>query len=178
MLNNLSWPHYLTAMLVLLAIYYLVIGLKYYHPELRHIFNKYFKRDISQHRLPEALIYEEPEALPAQNAAPLAGDVEYLAEADDLMDKTEEFIGRFKKVTAQAATKTYSPTLLIHSLQLLFTEYPQIKNSPHRAAISELIASECEQTGTAQLSEDEVDAWWDEFSAVPAPGPSSTQVNT
>lgn len=170
-LNHVSWGTYLQTIAFALVIYYIIIGLKYYRAELQALRQRFFRQNSPAGHLPEALIYEEDEV--ARDITPLEEEVSYVAEADEDMKKIEEFIGRFKKLIAQAADKSYAPATLIHSLQILFTEYPQIKNSPHRSAISELIANECEQTGTAQLSEDVVDAWWDELPAVPKPGPGS-----
>jgi hypothetical protein len=175
-LNHLSWSMYLQSIAIGLLIYYIIIGLKYYRTEIQALYDRFYKKAAREDRLPEALIYQEEDN--ATDPALLEDEVSYVAEADEDMEQTEEFIRRFKKLVAQAADKSYAPATLIHSLQILFTEYPQIKNSPHRTAISELIANECEQTGTAQLSEDVVDAWWDELPAVPKPGPGSIQASS
>jgi hypothetical protein len=170
LLNHLSWSVYLQITAILLVSYYIVIGLKFYRNELIAFFNKCTGRNDLENGLPDALIYEEPMAQPGHSGLN-AEEGSYVAEADSSTEIIEEFIGRSRKLIEQAALKTYSPAALIYNLQQLFTEYPQLKSSAHRTAIGELIADACGQNGTAELSEDEVDAWWDELHVVASSGP-------
>jgi len=67
---------------------------------------------------------------------------------------------KIKVVIKRAADKPFAPDELIPQLQLILQE-PQTFSDAEKAAISHLIVAECENTGTALLTEEEVDAWWE-----------------
>jgi len=63
---------------------------------------------------------------------------------------------------AESSGEAYEPAATTQKLKAILRRYTQFRNSPHRAAINSLIVAECEKAGIAQLSEQEVDMWWDE----------------
>ena len=79
---------------------------------------------------------------------------------DDDFAEVEHLIERLKSVIADASDKKLIPQELKQYLNLLLQEYPNIKNSPFRTSINELVASECEKYGAVSLSEDEVELLW------------------
>jgi hypothetical protein len=80
--------------------------------------------------------------------------------ADDDFAEVEHLIERLKSVIADASGKKLIPQELKKYLHLVLQEYPNIKNSPFRTSINELVASECEKYGAVTLSEDEVELLW------------------
>ena len=79
---------------------------------------------------------------------------------DDDFAEVEHLVERVKSVIADAYGKKLIPQKLKQYLHLGLHEYPNIKNSPFRTSINELVASECEKYGAVTLSEDEVELLW------------------
>ena len=61
---------------------------------------------------------------------------------------------------AESSSQPYEPAATIQKLKTILRRYPRLQNSPRRAAINSLIVAECEKTGIARLSEQDVDQWW------------------
>ena len=157
MLSHLSWTNYLQAAVLSLLLYYVYVALCYYATELRRLFRSSIGAAQNGRELPEPLVYHGPENRGPVSALPVTAN-EFLPE--DTFIEAEILITNLKHYIAEAANKPYSPGVLIAQIKRVFQENISFKNSPHRLAINELIVSECEKTGTAQLTEEEVDQWW------------------
>ena len=155
MLSHLSWGVYLEVLIVLLVIYYAVIGIRFYQNELQSL----FKGGVIKSRKPVAapLFSNETTATGAGQA-----DEPHTAEAaDDTQEQVDAVIGELKAIIKDASGKPYNPPVLTGQIRQLFRDNYTLKNSPYREAINELVAAECEKTGTATLTEEEVNEWWD-----------------
>ena len=157
MLNHLSWTSYFEAVIVLLVIYYLFIGIRFYATDIKQLFAPAGKR-AADNRLPEQLVFKDAEK-PVEG---LPEEVIYGQEnyTDDDIQQADELISSIKKRITAANGKTYSPDTLLPQLKAIFQEHGSLKISPHRPAINEQVVTECERTGVAELTEDEVDQWW------------------
>ncbi|MFD0795465.1 hypothetical protein ACFQZX_17720 [Mucilaginibacter litoreus] len=156
MLNHLSWTSYFEAVALLLVIYYIFIGIRFYSDDVRKFFEQ-------QNPKPSQ---DEPEQPGFEETAPLQAEPEisdqYVQDnyPDADIRETDDLIAEAKSLINAAANKAYSPESLIIRLSELFSKYTSLKISPYRPAINELVVSECERTGVAALTEDEVDEWW------------------
>jgi hypothetical protein len=158
MLNHLSWTSYFEAVIALLVIYYLFIGVRFYATDIKQLFASGGK-SVAANSLPEQLVFKDVEK-PAEG---LPEEVIYGQEnhPDNDIQQTDELISSIKKrVAAASSGKTYAPDRLLPELKAIFTEHRSLKTSPHRQAINEQVVTECERTGVAELTEDEVDQWW------------------
>ncbi len=164
MLNQLSWTTYFEIVIFLTALYYIFVLFTYYREDARQLLQSQ-KPTSETHQVPEALRYEQPEKVEKFE------QIEYPADEnpqDDILDKlqnedfatAEKFIEQVKVCIKNASGKPYAPAILIPQIKKLFRENPDLLNSPQRPSINELIVQECESTGTALLTEDEVDQWW------------------
>jgi hypothetical protein len=156
MLNHYSWTSYFVAVALLLVIYYIFIGIRFYGNDIRKIFKS---RDaVPAQDEPQQTVHEDP----AVTQPELDYADQYVQDnyPDNDIRETDDLIAEAKSLINAAANKAYSPKSLIARLRELFARYTSLKTSPHRPAINEMILSECERTGVAELTEDEVDAWW------------------
>lgn len=163
LLNPISWSAYLEIAAILTIAYYAYISWKYYRPEIDQFFAR-LKGETSEKESrailqchPEAVaerISEPSTAVPAPDRATgIANYKERLGAVRDLGVALADYIH-------EASGKPYAPATLIPKLKKLLNDYPDVAASHERDEINLLIVRECEKTGTALLSESEVDMWW------------------
>jgi hypothetical protein len=157
MLNHLSWTSYSEIIIFLLVIYYTFIGIRFYGSAIKGLLGLSPKNGNTQ-QLPEQLIYQEA-STPVNN---LPEEVSYASGSypDDDIREADELIASAKNSIAEASEKAFAQERLIAGLKNIFKTHKSLKTSPHRSAINELVVTECERTGTAGLTEEEVDQWW------------------
>lgn len=151
MLNSISWQDYLTAAAISAAIYYLVIGLRYYREDLKKAFSGPGR---TNHRTTS---YEDMGDTGVISIAEKASQSEPLNEE---FDEVEHLIDRVKRLIADTVEKGLDEKPFRQSLRGLFQEYPALKTSLLRSSINELVVSECEKYGTVTISESEVEELW------------------
>jgi len=160
MLHQISWTSYIEVLIGLLAIYYAYVALKYYADDIRGILNRVGQKPTGSQNLPDVLQYEEPE--PATSIVNSATHSNPDNQPDDSIEEADQLVGQIKQCIQTASGKPFAPAMLIPQIKKLFRDNPYLQDSPHRPAINELVVSECERLGTAQLNEDEVDKWWED----------------
>jgi hypothetical protein len=155
LLHPISWHQYLAAALVAAIIYYLVLILRCYRPELQNL-----QRSIAgnKHSNPlQALQYqpaeEELTAAPVQDPTGIMPHQEAISDADILA-------GQLKACIAKAADQPFAPAILVPQLKQILQRHTALTASAERPAINHLVVRKCEKTGTALLTEEEVDQWW------------------
>jgi hypothetical protein len=156
MFTNISWTDYIIAVVLLLTAYYFFVGMRYFSADLKDLISGNrklkFKATLPHDSSGENILsYEEkyPEESPALETT-----------TDDNFSEVEQLIERLKSVIADTSGKKLIPQEFKQYLNQMFLEYPNIKNSPFRSSINELVASECEKYGAVTLSEDEVELLW------------------
>lgn len=156
MLKNISWSDYIIAVAILLVIYYLFVGMKYFSGEVKDLLSG--KRKLKLR-----------EALPASHAEyPMGQEPDdqetgrFEETTDNEFTEVEHLIERLKAVVADAARKKLIRQEFKQYLSMILKEYPTVRYSPLRSSINELIVSECQKYGAVTLSEDEVELLWKE----------------
>lgn len=158
MLNQVSWTTFFEIIIFLAAVYYLFVLFRYYAGDIRQMLQPR-SDETTDHQIPDALRFEQPEEVHHAHVEPvLRAGPESLP--DDTLEETSEIRGQLKQCIQRASGKSFAPAVLIPQIKKLFRDFPDLQFSPHRPAINELVVQECERTGTALLTEDEVDAWW------------------
>jgi hypothetical protein len=156
LLHQISWHQYLIVAFVAAIIYYLVVALRYYRPELQNL-----QRRVSGDKPGEqlqALQYQAAEEEKEVKTAP-AQDLNEQPYHREAVTDIDIFTGKLKACITKAADKPFSPAILIPQLKIILKENQHITTSD-RPAINQLIVNECEKTGTALLTKEEVDQWW------------------
>ena len=158
MFTNISWANYLIVVSILLAIYYLFIGLRFYIHELKNVFlNRSIQLGSFQNNSSgKARTHSESDqGLSEPSNEPFVED------ANDAYKEVEDLISRLKISIEEGVRDQRSKQDFSQNLKLILKEYPSLKKSTFRAAIIELIISECEKYGSTILNEDEVAVLWD-----------------
>lgn len=167
MLNNISWSNYISIILLLLAVYYIIVGAKFYSQEIQDLVRG--RKKLSFHSISSAIPVQDeedpetsvqtmqPELFVSDKKNGSAPD-----ETDDTLDQVRELTQGIRKVIADAVEQNYIKEEFVLSLQLLLKKYAFLKGSPSLAAINNLIASECEKYGYLQLSAEECVILWNE----------------
>jgi hypothetical protein len=156
MLTNISWTDYLIAVAILLTIYYLYVGLRYFSADFKDLFSGKRKQNSKTALSNDA---DDESTLSTGESTP--AEINAFDEtSDDEFAEVEHLIERLKVVIADASPKKLVPQEFKHYLHLVLKEYPSVQNSPLRSSVNELIVSECEKYSAVTLSEDEVDLLW------------------
>jgi hypothetical protein len=160
LLNPISWSAYLETVAVLAIAYYVFIGWKYYRPEISQLIARISGQKGASRELPAALQYQSegaPETAAPHRAFQAEGRPGVYEEA--LLNQ-QELANELTQCIASATDKPFAPAILIPKLKKILNDYPDIAATTVREEINALIVRECEKTGTALLSESEVDMWW------------------
>ena len=157
MLHQFTWHQYFITVVVLTIIYYLLILLRYYLPELQKLISPWHGCS-SESPLPDVLRYEQTEkATPDQRAE----DNKRASPYPESPSEANHLSVQLNACISIAAEKPYAPDALIRQIKKILHEHSELAVSPERPKINQLVVRECEKTGTALLTEEEVDQWWE-----------------
>jgi hypothetical protein len=157
LLNHLSWASYFETVILLLVIYYLFVGFRFYKTEIQRLLGNTVKNNSYQN-VPGQLQYKEAGKVVNESAVLETYPNESYPDED--IHLADNLTAAVKRCIAATAGKAHAPDQLIPQIKDIFNKHASLKHSPHRPAINELVVSECVRTGVAELTEDEVDAWW------------------
>lgn len=158
MFTNISWTDYIVVVTILLAIYYLFVGLRFYFHELKNIVsNGKFQFGGVSNKVPSK-IKNHGELIPE----PIEPSQDSLVEDNnETFQEVENLIHRLKEAIEEGVIKQLAKQDFSKNLRSILKEYPSLKNSTFRAAIIELIVSESEKYGSTTLNGNEVEVLWD-----------------
>lgn len=155
MFTNISWTDYFITVTILLAIYYLFVGIRFYAGGIKDLLSG--KRKLN---LKTALYYNSKSEYPSDAEGNIHPEASFEETTDKEFTEVEHLIERLKELIADASRRKMIPQEFKQYLSLVLKEYPSVKNSSLRTSVNELIVSECEKYGTVTLTEDEVDLVW------------------
>jgi len=157
MFTNISWQDYIIAVAITLTVYYVVIGLRYYLPELKHLFSGKWKLKFGIQ-----VAGTEPEEDDLLMIPSHRDNEDYFFEpkGDDEFREVEELISRLKDSIQNASKERAVLEEFKQSLRLLLTGYPTVKSSPFRSSVNEFIVSECDKYDFVTMAEEDVDQLW------------------
>lgn len=167
MFTGISWSDYTTTTALLLAAYYLFVGVKFYSRELQYLLSSKSRFLVGSTSVKSNVQNAEESNLQLQaiqsvlfpssaNYTPVTETIE------DIFKQVQELTGKLEEAIAVAAEKGYIKDEFVLSLQLLLKNYAFLKGSLAMGAINNLIASECERYGYIQLSAEERVMLWNE----------------
>lgn len=161
MFTNISWATYIIFVVLLFAVWYIIIGLKFYFRDLQNILSgktkfafRGVRNEYSSHKNEEITNSEALEF--DSNSFPNK------EETDKRFQDAEELTSKLKDAISDAASKNYNKEEFTFLLQLTLKEYPTLKGSPFQVAINNLIASECDKHSFIRLSAVELGMLWNE----------------
>lgn len=150
MFTNISWGTYIIVVVLLLAVWYLIIGLRFYSQDLQSFLARKRKKNV---QLAQDESYSNAEHTSEQTET---------SDTDSFYHEVENLTTKLKETIADASSKNYHREEFIFLLQLTLKEYPHLKGSPYQVAINNLIISECEKYGSIHLSAEEQVMLWKE----------------
>ncbi|MGF7080455.1 hypothetical protein [Mucilaginibacter sp. UYCu711] len=154
LLHQLSWEAYLQIAFLILTACYVIIAVKFFRDDFVTIYQRLTGQITSNDGLPAALQYQAEE-----HVQPAISD-HAIQVKPDLISDTGALAVLLAKCIQAAVGKPFASAILIPQLKKILNDYPEIAASSDRELIIDFIIQQCERTGTALLSESEVDLWW------------------
>lgn len=137
MFSNISWQNYLTAVAIVLAVYYLVVVLKFYRYEIKNLFKLGPKITREQGE-----IQEDP---PQEN---------------DALVEIENLISQVKEVFEMAKDRQLNTGEVEEFLSLVFAQHHSVKHSDWRESVNELVVSESGKVAGIRMTTQQVNDLW------------------
>ncbi|MFV8354904.1 hypothetical protein ACNQGB_01810 [Flavobacterium sp. XS1P32] len=160
MFTNISWSNYIVVVVLLLAIWYLFVGLRFYFDDIKEIVTGNRKLQFRRLGHPN---YEEPQSeLNYQNLPEVTSTQSSFGEFDTTFQDVDSLVERLKNVVADAAKRKFHKQEFLDYIKSILWEYPSVKDSPFRSSVSELIVSECDKLESITLTQTEAEELWDE----------------
>ena len=150
---NITWLSYVELLTAILVVYYSYVALRWYRTDIA-------KR--LQGDRPAAEIAGQGNQPSTTDDVQSAEGIHAQTEPGPNSPPQADMLTMALLATiAESSGHPYEPLATAQKLKAIICHYPELKNSPRRAAINRLVAAECNKTGIARLSEQEVDMWWD-----------------
>lgn len=147
-----TWKEYLTALTLLLIIYYGYVALRYFRSELKALIRR---RDSAANFDTD----HEPEIIdPFENHFHPVHD--HPDDAEESYQQAEDLVARLKGVIAHAGFSDQQRPDLLDEIRELFEQYPQIDTPVLQGGITAMIVNECKNVGAVQLAAGEVEQLW------------------
>jgi len=159
MFTNLSWANYLVVITLLLAIYYTVIGIRFYSHELQHLWSRFRKPALNfapdKDTAESEFLEMELEQYSSENTPeqPIINPLQ----------EVEQLSSQFQEAITQATSELFSKEAFIQLLRPILKLHPSLNEAPIKSTIQDLIISECEKNGTIVLSKEEINELWNEI---------------
>lgn len=152
MFTEISWSNYITIVIVLLAIYYLFIGFRYYRTDLLQLLSgREFTTDKVSFTSTKP---DKPDQTQHQS------DLQQAFKSQDLFQVAQSLGDEIMAYLNEAGRDTLNKEDIIQSLKSLIAKYPSIKDSPFCEVIQNLIVTECKTSCSIHLSAEELSALW------------------
>jgi len=167
MFTGISWSDYTTTTALLLAVYYVFVGVRFYSHELKHLLSgrsRFFVRStpVKSHVQDEEESNIQVQAIQPELFPSSVKHVPTIEDTEAIYTQVQKLTENLKVTIAAAVDKEYIKDEFLLSLKLLLKSYAYLKGSPAMGAINNLIASECERYGYIQLSAEERVMLWNE----------------
>lgn len=158
MFTNISWGSYIVVIVLLLASWYLFVGLRFYLNDIKEIATG--KRKLRLHRVRNENYQEFPSQLNEQGQPAITSSESSFGEFDNTFNDVDNLVEQLKNVINDAAKRKLLKQECIVFLRSVLQEYPSIKFSPFKSSVSELIVSECAKLDYMVLTQTEAEALW------------------
>ncbi len=136
MFNSITWGQYLSAIIVLLIIYYAVIGFKFYRWEILNVFGI---RKVEDGTMNTASLSS------LRNFAPPENPEDYLPKPAleiDISPLVQSFTDEIKVFVKASENTKITKDEIINSLNIIFSKYPALKNADCRNDLEQFVLHE------------------------------------
>ena len=135
MIKQISWASYWITIAVAVSLYYIMVGLKFYFPEIKELFSKKF--------------------IPGSNAFSKSK-----TESDELFPLLNQLTQELKMFLENAVERNLKRQEILHAIQLLLRKYPLIKTTSFQGIVTSYIINECSNHCSIHLEEADVIRMW------------------
>jgi len=154
MFTEITWATYLRLVAALLFIYYTVLILKFYFPQIRTSFSS-IAPGLATH---DSLTVHN-EATEQKGHVTSSGSFTAVQTGNDY-DVIEEIVERVKSVLQHAADSTMATDEVLSSFRTILSDYPALAKSTFRPSINEFIATESGLSGFPDITQEAVAQLW------------------
>jgi hypothetical protein len=157
MITNISWAAYFYTAALLMVLWYLFIGFRYFYADIKSAFGSRFsgpsKWDAGQtHETPS-------QGIPAPH---LAAKGAFEENSFNDFDIIEEVVDRVKTLISTTIEKSQPKSDFLLGLYPILKDYPALKSSQFRPSINEFVTTECEAQGLENVTTEEVENCWNQ----------------
>ncbi|TLU96995.1 hypothetical protein [Dyadobacter luticola] len=159
MATHLSRTGYFLAVGAAVAIYYVIIGIRYYRQDIKALLNS--KSRFWDRREKPPPVSKQEVNQPEETAEPVEVKKQPW-QSETLFAKVEELSSQLRNSIREAYQKGYEKRDLIFLIQILIKDFSAVKGTPFREAINNVITSESAKYGFINLSAVELEELWKE----------------
>ena len=159
MFTNISWSKYCIAIGLLVIIWYVFLGFRFYYQELKQFLSG--KQNIKFSTLKNKKI--EQSCLVTNDTANSKSSLSAsFSESLGTLEDADELSNILLNAITESSERNLSKDEFRYYLQLILKDFPLVKDSTFRTMINEVMVSECEKHPQMILTYAEVDGLWDE----------------
>lgn len=155
MFTEITWATYLRVTAAVLFIYYTLLLLKFYFPQLKSLAGPGI-HPINKHGAPEG----NPTTAIMDATGNLTPTGEFNEPVYNDYDIIEEMVERVKGTLKEANEQHLTDEALLPKLKGIVNDYPVLGKSTFRPSINEFIATECQQHGFTTVTEESAELLW------------------
>lgn len=158
MFTEITWAMYLRVTAAILFIYYTLLLLKFYFPQIRATLSN----GQSAFDNPQSVSGAEMRSGPASGAekSKLTPTGEFNEPGSNDYEIIEEMVERVKGALKEASDAALQDDAVKIRLKEIVRDYPLFSKSTFRPSINEFIATESQQHGFTSINEDSVEEFW------------------
>jgi len=142
MLSKVSWSEFVVGTVILLVLYYLVLGLKYYQKEIKALLS-------GKSPFPGKATKSDPQQQSLENLS------------DSSFDELEAVVNDLRHAILERNGKHVGKKELLEQLQDRLENYAGLQNPAYRVAINNYIIVHAKELCGAVFSESELNEAWD-----------------
>ena len=157
MITSFSWQQYVALVSLLLALYYLYVGARYYRPEITQFLQRLFNKQTASPGKTRLSGLIPPQEYHSQRP-PTRGE----EPGDALFGMAKELTGIVQQILEQAGARKLVREELVLALQLLLSkkQYAHLSGTPYEVAITNFITTACVQYCSIHLEAAEIRVLW------------------
>lgn len=159
MFTEITWATYLRAVAALLFIYYVLLILKFYLPQISASLSTAAPA-LRAPQLHDGMTAHVQGTIAAENERLTPSGSFTAAESGNDYEIIEEIVERVKSVLQHAADTTMEPSDVTSSFRTILADYPALARSTFKPSINEFIANESEQHGYLTITQQVVEQLW------------------
>ena len=146
MLQSITWNEYLGGVVILLIVYYLIIGTKYFKEDIRSLLAGKLKNDPGT----------------AKNKVSETGKESFSDPAS--FDELEAVVNDLRYAVLEKAGRSIGREELLNRLKERLAEYTGLQKPAYRAAINNFIITHAQELCDVTFSEHELNSAWQKIS--------------